>query len=146
MYDAPGASGGGPREPGDLDVAAEGRVARGVDDVDPAAAWADFVPLFVTVQLTVIGAGSAMISPGRRRDVGGRPGPDRGPGSPSATWSAVLFVSPVPAVLYSKTLFAGSVVTVTVRLPTLAEPSGMVTISDRPRLAPGAMSPSTAGS
>ena len=55
---------------------------------------------------------------------------------------AALFVSPVPAVLYSKTSFAWSVVTVTVRLPTLAEPSGIVTVSDRLRLPPAAMLPS----
>ena len=59
---------------------------------------------------------------------------------------AVLFVSPAPAGLYSKILFPSSVDTVTVKLPTLAEPSGIATTRERLRLCPAAMTPAVAAS
>src|SRR5438445_10967213 len=84
-------------------------------------AWAVRVPALVTVQLITTLAGSAMVSAGAVTWDAARSG--YGASVTVSEVVAVLFVSAVPAVLYSKISFVESMVTTTDNVPTLAEPS-----------------------
>ena len=95
------------------------------------------MPLFVTFQPTVIVRRVGDDRAGRGH-VGGDEVGVRGQRRRQRRGRSRCSSRPCPPALYSKTLLAWSVVTVTVRVPTLAEPSGMVTVSDRLRLRTGA--------